>query len=178
MPAMKEMLGRIAAWPRANIRHLLYALRMTASAGVALVLADALHLAQPVWAVISAIVVSRASSGDAVESGRNRILGTLAGALLGVVIALSRAFGVPELAQIVVGVAISAFAAALYRPFMAAPIALVIVLASDPSGASSVQTAILRLTEVGLGAVIAILFALGLRTLVQWRARRRADKGA
>ena len=174
MPLMNVSLDRLASWGRANVRNGLYALRTTLSATVSLVIADALHLSQPVWAVISAIVVSRASSGGAFESGRNRVLGTLAGAVLGVVIALGRPLGVPELAQIAVGVALAAFAAALYKPFLAAPIALVIVLASDPSGSSSVTTAIQRLTEVGLGAVVAILFALAFRAWGQRRARRRA----
>lgn len=171
MTAMSGLLDRIAAWARANTRNGLYALRSTLSAGVSFVIADALHLSQPMWAVISAIVVSRAGSGDAFQSGRDRILGTLAGAVLGVAIALGRPLGVPELVLIVVGVAIAAFAAALYRPFMAGPIALVIVLASDPGGNSSLATAIHRLTEVGLGAVVAILFAFAFRAWGRWRAR-------
>lgn len=172
MTAMNGLLDRVAAWARANTRNGLYALRMTLSAAVSLAIADELHLAQPIWAVISAIVVSRAGSGDAFQSGRDRILGTLAGAVLGVVIALGRPLDVPELVLIIVGVAISGFAAALYRPFMAGPIALVIVLASDPNGNSSLATAIHRLIEVGLGAVVAILFAFAFRAWGRWRARR------
>ncbi len=173
---MTNQIGRIGAWTQANVRNGLYALRMTLSAVVSLAIADALHLSQPTWAVISAIVVSRASSGDAVQSGRDRVLGTLAGAVLGVAIALGRPLGVPELVLIAIGVALTAFAAALYRPFMAGPIALVIVLASDPSGESSLPTAIHRLTEVGLGAAVAILFALAFRAWARWRARRRSAR--
>jgi uncharacterized membrane protein YccC len=178
MGAMNALLARTAAWAKANARNGLYALRNALSAGVALIAADALHLAQPTWAVISAIVVSRASSSDAFKSGRNRILGTLAGAILGVLIALGRPLGVPDIALIFVGVGIAAFTAAVYNPFLAAPVALAIVLSTDPSGGSSLTTAIHRLVEVGLGAVIAILFAYGFRAWGRWRARKRNDGSA
>jgi uncharacterized membrane protein YccC len=151
-----------------------YALRMTLSAAVAFAIANALHLSQPTWAVISAIVVARAAAGDALKSGRDRILGTLAGALLGVVLALGRPLGVPELALIAIGVGALGFAAALNKAFIAGPIALVIVLSSDPASNSSVATALHRLTEVGLGAAVAIVFAWLFRQWARWRARRQS----
>ncbi len=166
-------LIRLHEWAVAHGKELRNALRTTVSAGVALALAEALHLGQPTWAVISAIVVARASRGGAVKSGRDRIIGTLVGAVVGVLLALGRPMGVPELALIVIGVAVLAFAAALNRSFIAAPIALVIVLSNDPSGQSSIVTALHRLTEVGLGAVIAILVAL-----VPLSGRRRGAAAA
>ena len=170
---------RIWTWCRAHARDMRYALRAMLSAGVAFVLAEAFHLSQPTWAVISAIVVARASAGDAFKSGRDRILGTLAGALLGVVLALGRPLGVPELALIAVGVGGLAFAAALNKSFMAGPIALVIVLSSDPVAAnSSVTTALHRLTEVGLGAAVAIIFAWLFRRWAIWRGHRNPPPAA
>jgi uncharacterized membrane protein YccC len=161
-------LIRLHQWAVAHGKELRNALRTTVSAGLAYAIADALHLAQPTWAVISAIIVARASRGGAVKSGRDRIIGTLVGAVVGVLLALGRPTGMPELALIVIGVAVLALAAALNRSFLAAPIALVIVLSSDPSGQSSTVTALHRMTEVGLGAAIAILVAL-----VPLSARRR-----
>lgn len=166
-------LIRLHEWAVAHGKELRNALRTTVAAGLAYAIAEALQLAQPTWAVISAIVVARASRGGAVKSGRDRIIGTLVGAVVGVFLALGRPMGVPDLALIVVGVAILAFAAALNRSFLAAPIALVIVLSSDPSGQSSTVTALHRMTEVGLGAVIAILVAL-----VPLSGRRSASSSA
>lgn len=153
-------LTRLSVWAAAHGGELRNALRTTVSAALALALADALHLAQPTWAVISAIVVARASSGSAMKSGRNRVVGTLVGAVVGVALALGRSLGLPELALVAVGVALLAFAAALNRALLSAPIALVIVLSSDPASQSSTMTALHRMTEVGLGAVIAVLVAL------------------
>jgi uncharacterized membrane protein YccC len=150
-----------------------YALRMTLAAGVSFVAADTLELSQPTWAVISAIVVSRAAASDAVRSGRDRVIGTLTGAVLGVILAFGRPLGVPELALIAVGVGALAFAFTFHKAFAAAPIALVIVLASDPTAhQSSVATALHRLTEVGLGAAIAIVFAWLFRRWAVYRNRR------
>lgn len=163
----------LSDWIAAHRKELRNALRTTVSAGLAFGMADAFRLAQPTWAVISAIIVARVSGGDAIKSGRDRIIGTLVGAVVGVALALGRPLGVPELALIVIGVAALAFAAALNRSFLAAPIALVIVLSSDPSAQSTVATALHRMTEVGLGAVIAILVAL-----VPLGRRRSAAKPA
>ncbi|HEY1723446.1 MAG TPA: FUSC family protein [Magnetospirillaceae bacterium] len=166
-------LARSVAWLKAHTRELRFALRMMLSAGVAFVVAQALELSQPTWAVISAIVVARASAGDAFKSGRDRVIGTLTGAVVGVVLAFGRPLGVPELVLIAVGVGALAFAFTFHKAFAAAPIALVIVLASDPSGhEASVTTALHRLTEVGLGAAIAIGFAWLFRQWALWRGRR------
>jgi len=159
-PPGSAAAGRLRAWVFARAGQARFALRAALSVGIALAIAEALHLAQPTWALISAIVVSRASSGDAAKAGRDRILGTLLGAAAGVLIALGRPLGAPEAALIVAGVALLSFLAALDRRFLAGPIALVIVLAGDASGQSSFDTALHRLTEVGLGAVVAIGVAL------------------
>jgi uncharacterized membrane protein YccC len=164
--------GQAKAWAVNHARDMRYALRMMLAAGVSFAIANALALSQPTWAVISAIVVSRAAAGDALKSGRDRIIGTLTGAALGIVLALGRPLGIPELVLIVVGVGALAFAATFQKAFIAAPIALVIVLASDPSGDSSVTTALHRLTEVGLGAVVAIAFAWLFRRWALYRGRR------
>ncbi len=166
------MIGRAGAWLGIHARDLRFALRMTLSAAVAYAIAEALALSQPTWAVISAIVVARASAGDAFKSGRDRIIGTLTGAVLGAVLAFGRPLGVPELVLIAVGVGALAFAFTFHKAFAAAPIALVIVLSSDPSSDSSVTTALHRLTEVGLGAVIAIAFAWLFRQWALYRGRR------
>lgn len=166
------MSGQVTTWLTGHARDMRYALRMTLAAAVSFVAADELELTQPTWAVISAIVVSRAAANDAMRSGRDRIVGTLTGALLGVILAFGRPLGVPELVLIVVGVGALAFAFTFYKAFAAAPIALVIVLASDPTAReSSVTTALHRLTEVALGAVIAIVFAWLFRRWAVYRNR-------
>ena len=152
--------GRLRAWILARAGAARFALRAALSVGISLAIAEGLDMAQPTWALISAIVVSRASSGDAAKAGRDRILGTLLGAAAGVLIALGRPLGAPEAALIVAGVALLSFLAAIDRRFLAGPIALVIVLAGDASGLSSFDTALHRLTEVGLGAVVATGVAL------------------
>jgi uncharacterized membrane protein YccC len=81
---------------------------------------------------------------------------------------------VPELVLIAAGVGALAFATTFQKMFTAAPIALVIVLASDPTAReSSVDTALHRLTEVALGAAIAIGFAWLFRRWAVYRNRRK-----
>ncbi len=103
---------------------------MTLSAAVvAYAIAEALALSQPTWAVISGHRRRPRQCRRRLQGrGRDRIIGTLTGAVLGAVLAFGRPLGVPELVLIAVGVGALAFAFTFHKAFAAAPIALVIVL--------------------------------------------------
>ncbi len=65
-----------------------YAARITLSAGLGFAIAKLLHLPQPFWSAITAVIVASSNLGGSLRAGSDRLLGTLAGAALGLAAAL------------------------------------------------------------------------------------------
>src|SRR6202030_2415404 len=124
-------------------------------------IASWLNLAEPFWSVITAAIVARITARGAVRIAVYRLLGTLAGALFGLAVAFARSTGTPEAVLLVVLVAPLALLGVLRRELRAALIAGIIVFSAAAHLASPIAPALARVTEVGLGAIIAALVSIG-----------------
>jgi uncharacterized membrane protein YccC len=125
-------------------------------------IASWLNLAEPFWSVITAAIVARITARGAVRVAIFRLLGTLAGALFGLVLAFARGSGMPEPVLLVLLVAPLGLLVVLRPELRAALIAGIIVFSAAAHLASPIAPALARIMEVGLGAIIAALVSIAL----------------
>ncbi len=144
------------------------------AAALAWLAADALHLPQVHWAVISTLVVVQGTLGTTVRAGRDRVLATAFGAAAGTFASLAHSWGWPMPVLLVTALAPAVLLASLKRDFRTAPIAAMIVISSISSHASPFGAALLRVAEISLGAIIGIAVSRWLLP-VPTQARMRLD---
>jgi uncharacterized membrane protein YccC len=150
-------LRRIAGWLVLRSGECRLALRTAVAGLIAFALAHLLDLAQAYWAVLTSVIVIQASVGGSLKAGLDRMLGTVAGALWGVVVTVS----IPHPTTLTLGLTLVlalaplALVAALKPNYRVAPVTAIIVLLST-SGAQlgPVHYAIDRVLEIGLGCLI------------------------
>ncbi|HTD04047.1 FUSC family protein [Undibacterium sp.] len=159
------MAGQWASfWNRPQLQDLRRSLPSTlrqvakalAAAALTWCAAEALHLPQVHWAVISTLVVVQGTPGATVRAGRDRVLATAFGALVGTLASLAQGWGWPAPVLLMAALAPAVLLASLRRDFRTAPIAAMIVISSISSHASPVHAALLRVAEISLGAIIGI----------------------
>jgi uncharacterized membrane protein YccC len=134
--------------------------RVTAAAFAALAVAIALHLRLPLWAVLTAIIVTQMSVGRSLNATRDYLIGTIGGAVYGGAIAIliphSGESGL--LAVLVLAVAPLAFLAAINPSLNVATVTAIIVLLLPTMGQMSpLESAIDRILEVTVGAITGLL---------------------
>ena len=138
------------------LRH---ATRMTIAAVLAFAAAWAFALPESYWAVISAIVVMQSSLGGTLGASLDRLMATVAGAMVGAACVSLRGRGsLPEVLVLTLAVGPTALLAALRPSFRLAPITAVIVLVGASPGAG-LLTAFHRVMEITLGCVVGVLTA-------------------
>ena len=110
--------------------QLALSIRVTIAALVALALAQLLQLPLPLWAVLTAVVVTQMSVGRSLKATFDYLVGTLGGALYGgaIGVLIPHASEVALLAVLALAVAPLAFLAAINLRFSVAPITAIIVL--------------------------------------------------
>ncbi|MGH6834080.1 MAG: FUSC family protein [Methylocella sp.] len=86
-PAADRLLFRLSAFTRA-LPPVLYGGRIAVSASIALYIAFFLQLDQPSWAGTTAVIVAQPVLGAALRKGMFRLIGTLAGAIVAVALAV------------------------------------------------------------------------------------------
>jgi uncharacterized membrane protein YccC len=144
--------------------------RAVTAAALSLLVGDALALPQSYWAVITALIVVQGSLGGTLTAGLDRLVGTLAGAALGVAAAVAgNAWSANHVLLLVLTVAPLALLAAVRPSFRVAPITAAIVLLANPGGGSPVASALHRVGEIALGTIIGIVVSL---VVFPSRARR------
>jgi uncharacterized membrane protein YccC len=153
MQALKTVLTRYQA-------ELWQVLAIVLATLLSFLIASWLNLAEPFWSVITAAIVARITARGAVRLAVYRLLGTLAGALFGLVLAFARATGTPEPLLLVLLVAPLGLLGVLRPELRAALIAGIIVFSAAAHLASPIAPALARITEVGLGAIIAALVSI------------------
>lgn len=151
----------------------LYAFRCATAACLAYEVASLIGLQHPVWAPISALVVSQETVEDTVASIRGRTLGTLTGAAVALLVSgLASRAGLPMLLQVAIAVAFCA-AITIGRAHMRVALwTCPLVLAAASSGPARTLVAASRASEVILGAVIGGLVAALFRILHRRCAKR------
>lgn len=151
---------RLRAGFRALVRHrrvqLALSIRVTIAALAALALAQLLHLPLPLWAVLTAVIVTQMSVGRSLKATLDYLVGTLGGAIYGGAIAvlIPHSNEIALLAVLALAVAPLAFIATLNPRFSAAPItAVIVLLLPEITHGSSIASALDRVIEVALGGV-------------------------
>jgi uncharacterized membrane protein YccC len=122
-------------------------------------------LRQSYWAVLTAIIVMQGTVGGAIKAIGDRLAGSLAGAVWGVIIALAVPHGDTARLALALALAIGPLAVATaFNPgWRVAPVTAIILLLT-PSGQTlgPVAAALNRMLEVGVGSIVAAAVALAL----------------
>lgn len=136
-------------------------LRAAAAAGIAWGISSLLALPQGYWAVLTAIIVMQASVGASLKAAGDRLLGTLAGAVIGFAIASVTPSGSGgTMVALVLATGLLTVLAARNPIFRIAPVTAAIVLVAAPSHAEAWISASHRVTEIGLGCLIGVAVAM------------------
>jgi uncharacterized membrane protein YccC len=150
----------IAAWLQSRKVELGLGVRVTVAAMGALAIALALGLKLPLWAVLTAIIVTQMSVGRSLKATRDYLIGTVGGALYGAAVAIL----IPHngegalLAVLVLAVAPLAFIAAINPSLNVATItAIIVLLLPIMNHADVLDSAIDRVLEVTVGALTGLL---------------------
>src|ERR1700743_2794319 len=80
---MIASLKRIALWLKSKNVELGLGVRVTVAAMGALIVALAVGLKLPLWAVLTAIIVTQMSVGRSLKATRDYLIGTIGGAIYG-----------------------------------------------------------------------------------------------
>jgi uncharacterized membrane protein YccC len=149
---------------RALVRHrrvqLALSIRVTIAALVALALAQFLQLPLPLWAVLTAVIVTQMSVGRSLKATFDYLAGTLGGAIYGgaIGVLIPHSSEIALLAVLALAVAPLAFIAAINPRFSVAPVTAIIVLVIPiMTHASPFASALDRLMEVTLGGVTGLI---------------------
>lgn len=139
------------------------AVRVTSAALLAFALARLLGFAHGYWAVITAIIVMQSSLGGSLKAAIDRLLGTMAGALYGAVVAIvmPHADGWELGLALVAAIAPLALLAAIKPSFKVAPITAFIVLV-PLSGQTLPPLAFAfdRILEISIGSLVGVAVSL------------------
>jgi len=153
-------ITRLRAAVRALVRYrraqLTLSVRVMVAALMALTLAQLLHLPLPLWAVLTAVIVTQMSVGRSLQATRDYLIGTLGGAIYGGVIAvlIPHENEIALLGVLALAVAPLAFIATLNPRFSAAPItAIIVLLLPQITHGSPIGSALDRIIEVALGGL-------------------------
>ncbi|SJZ71249.1 Fusaric acid resistance protein family protein [Enhydrobacter aerosaccus] len=136
------------------------ALRVTIAAILALIAAQMADLPLPLWAVLTAVIVTQMSVGRSLKATSDYLIGTIAGAIYGgaVAILIPHQTESALLLVLVIAIAPLALIAAARQNMNVLPItAIIVLLVPTFTQASPLASAINRVLEVGLGAVVGLL---------------------
>jgi uncharacterized membrane protein YgaE (UPF0421/DUF939 family) len=155
-----------------------YVFRTTLAATASLLVSRVLHIANPIWAVVSAVVVILPELRASVASAGLRVVANLIGAAIGIGIAF---VGVPPIPSLVLGlVAVGTLChlIGLDAAARSANVALIIVLLRAPNARGVIDSSETRVLLVLIGCATALLVTIVAaqteRTLEKWRARKAA----
>src|SRR5438128_6904699 len=140
--------------------QLALAVRIAVAAVAAYVVAVALHLMLPLWAVLTSLIVTQMSVGRSLKATRDYMLGTVGGAIYGGAIAvlIPHSGEIGLLALLVLAIAPLAFIAAINPSLNAATVtAVIVLLVPTMSHADPLASAVDRVLEVLVGAVCGLL---------------------
>jgi uncharacterized membrane protein YccC len=157
---MIALVKRLSAPLRSRKAQLALAVRVTVAAFSALVVALALHLMLPLWAVLTSLIVTQMSVGRSLKTTRDYLLGTVGGAIYGaaITVLIPHSGEAGLLALLVLAIAPLAFIAAINPSLNAATVtAVIVLLVPTMHHANPLDSAIDRVLEVLVGAVCGLL---------------------
>jgi uncharacterized membrane protein YccC len=155
-----KLLARLPALLREHRVQLALSIRVTIAALVALALARLLQLPLPLWAVLTAVIVTQMSVGRSLMATFDYLVGTLGGAIYGgaIGVLIPHASEIALLAVLALAVTPLAFIAAINPRFSVAPItAIIVLLIPTMTHATPFASALDRVIEVALGGVTGLV---------------------
>jgi uncharacterized membrane protein YccC len=158
--------------------QLALAIRVTIAALAALALAQLLHLPLPLWAVLTAVIVTQMNVGRALKAAIDYLLGTLGGAIYGgaIGVLIPHESEIALLGVLALAVAPLAFIAAINPRLSVAPItAIIVLLLPAITHASPIASALDRVLEVAVGGVTGLVVSF---LLLPSRAHRQVAEAA
>src|ERR1700693_2693455 len=153
---MTPSFKTIAAWLRSRKVEIGLGLGGTVAGMRALVIALALGLKLPLWAVLTSIIVTQMSVGRSLKATRDYLVGTLGGAIYGgaVAVLIPHSGEVTLLVVLVLAVAPLAFVAAINPSLNVATVtAIIVLLLPAMNHGNPLDSAIDRVLEVAVGAL-------------------------
>jgi len=153
----------VRAWLASRRVELALCLRVAISAVLTFVAAQVLHLAIPLWAVLTAVILTQLSVGRSVKASTDYFIATIGAAVYAALVGtlVPQADEISLLAAIAIAVAPAALLAALNPRFSAAPFTVVLVLlAPTITHAAPFASALERVMEVAVGGVIGLLVSI------------------
>src|SRR5438445_3945340 len=156
MALAKQLFDRIGS----RRTQLGLAIRVTVAATAAYVIATALHLMLPLWAVLTALIVTQMSVGRSLKATRDYMFGTVGGAMYGaaITVLIPHSGEAGLLALLVLAIAPLAFIAAINPSLNAATVtAVIVLLVPTMNHADPLASAVDRVLEVMVGAVCGLL---------------------
>jgi uncharacterized membrane protein YccC len=146
-------------WVAGHRVELALSFRVTTSAVLSLVASTILHLPIPLWAVLTAVILTQLSVGKSLKATTDYFIGTVGAAVY------AGAVGVllpsPLWVAIIVAVGPAALLAALNLRFSAAPFtAVLVVLAPTITHFGPIASALDRVLEVAVGGTVGLLVSL------------------
>lgn len=175
---LERSLKSLPGWLASRRAEFAFALRVTVSAVLAMLVAQLLRLPLPLWAVLTAVIVSQLSIGQSLKSSTDYVLGTIGGSLYGGIVAVlvPHATDWSLIGVLVIAVAPLALYSALHANMNVVPISAIIVLLVPALIHSDPLTSVIdRILEVSVGALIGLLVAV---LLVPTSAHRQARDAA
>jgi uncharacterized membrane protein YccC len=152
-----DLLAQARELTRRYRLQLILALRVTVAAVLSLLLAQVLHLRLPLWAILTALIVTQMSLGKSVKVATDYLIGTLAGVAYGGAIAIfvPHESEVAMLVALALAVAPLAFVAAFRANFNVLPItAIIVLLVPGMQHVSPTASALDRVLEVTIGGAV------------------------
>jgi uncharacterized membrane protein YccC len=181
---LAQLWIRSSAWLRLHKARLGLLFRVTASALLSFELAHWLGLLMPLWAMLTAIIVTQLNVGRSLKASLDYLGGTIGGAIYGAAVGVLVGGGseVALLTGLAIAVGPLALIAAMRQSLTAAPItAAIVLLVPALTHASPIAAAADRMLEVALGAVIGltisfVLFPSSAHRLAIEAAARTLDR--
>ena len=167
----RRSLARLGVWTP-ELRQTVRTLVAVFLSGL---IAHALHLHEAAWALITAVIVTQARVSSSLEAGRDQILGTLIGAIAGVVAIALSLEGLPELPVFAVLMVPMALIAAFQPNLRLAGVTLVVVFLFPAEGGGPFSRPIDRVLTILLGAGVSLVVSY---LVFRSRARQSAFQAA
>jgi uncharacterized membrane protein YccC len=153
------------AWLARHKARLGLFFRVMASALIAYALAQWLDMRLPLWAVLTAIILTQMSVGRSLKATIDYLAGTVGGAIYGGVVGVlvGHDSQVALLAGLAIAVGPLALIAAMRQSLTAGPItAAIVLLVPTITHATPIASAVDRVLEVTLGAVVGLTVSFAL----------------
>jgi uncharacterized membrane protein YccC len=146
-----------------QLAHFWQAVRILAACALSYVVARLIGLQEDYWALVTAIVVTQPALSDALSAGRDRVLGTLVGALAGLGVIGASELGVPAFPLFWIALIPLSILTAVKPNLRLSCVTLVIVVLV-PSMGRPFARPIERIVEILIGTIVAIAVSAAIPT--------------